>query len=147
MAMTGGPVTVADDETHAGSGLALALYLAKMVAGAAQLEPLSEASTRANMPAGLTAEQEAERLSLAATSRLSILRGWASEANALGPALVDYLKAHAEVSLSGVVATVATEASVGRVPDPAAAGAPIDGPATPVTLPVTKGGATRLGLV
>lgn len=49
--------------------------------------------------------------------------------------------------LSGVSATVSANTSVGRVPDPAAAGAPIDGPATPVTLPVTKGGATKLGLL
>lgn len=145
--MIGGSVTVADDETHTGTGLALAIFEAKKKAGEEQLTPLSEESTRASMPAGLSAAQQAERVSLAAKTRLGILRGWATDASALGPALVGYIAAHAEVSLAGVSATVSPQASVGRAPDPLEAGAPIQGPEAAVALPVTKGSGTKLAVI
>jgi hypothetical protein len=145
MAMIGGSVTVNDDETESGTGLALALYLALKTAHAADLPQLSVlgAPPYTTLPADKrpAAEQSIK------DARLKQLRGYAVDATALGTATVTYLQAHAEVSLASVVATVSTSASVGVLPTVIAAGQPIGPPGADVGLPVTgAGGGTTLGL-
>lgn len=140
MSLEGGAVVVADDESVTGSGLALAIYQQTAAQNAGQLAAISSAfATSINDPA----TPDASKAALAGQrdqQRLDLIRSWARTANTLGPAIVDYLKANAVVSLTGVVATVSTGTSVGTVPNPVVAGDPIDPPATAVDLPVTGSG-------
>jgi hypothetical protein len=145
MAMIGGSVTVNDDETESGTGLALALYLALKTAHAADLPSLAvvDAPPFATLPADA---RETARQSIR-DARVKQLRGYAVDATALGTATVAYLQAHAEVSLASVVATVSTSAHVGVLPASLVVGTPIDPPGSPVDLPVTgAGGSASLGL-
>jgi hypothetical protein len=134
MTMTGGSVTVNNDESHTGSGLALAAYVALKAQYAADLpviDPAEPAFTK-----GIKQE-----------SRLARLRDLAKQANALGPAFVAYLQANATVSLANVKAKVDTATSVGRLPPTFISGDPIDAPSEDVELPVTgDAGATTLAL-
>lgn len=150
MAMIGGSVTVADDETETGTGLALALYLARKAASADTLAKLDPTTVLAQLPKLNEPGQESAK---AATidglknARLDLLRGLAADANVLGPTVVAYIQANAEVSLTSVVATVGTSAVVGRMSNPVAPDVDIQGPSAPVALPVTgPAGVTKLGV-
>lgn len=150
MAMIGGSVEVSENESHSGSGLALALYEARKAASSTLLSNLDPVAKLAELPRLSEPGMEAAKTATIAglkKARLDLLRGLADDANLLGPVLIDYIQAHAEVSLAGVVATVETSASLGRAPDPLTPNAPIKGPLSPVSLPVTgDDGATILGV-
>lgn len=143
--MIGGSVTVNDDETESGSGLSLALYLALKAAHLAELPSLAvvDAAPFTTLPADA---RETARQSIR-DARLTQLRGYAKDAQAMGVTVVAYLQAHAEVSLASVVATVSTSASVGVLPASLTPGLAIDPPGAAVGLPVTGAGAvTVLGV-
>ena len=131
-------MTIADDGSHSGSGLALALYLAIHAQKNAQVTAIVDAfnNSMADAPDEVRAQLAAQRDEQTA----ALLRSWAQEANILGPAIVDYLKANAVVSLTGAVATLDTTTSAGRLPALLTPGDPIDPPAADVSLPVTGGG-------
>ncbi len=149
--MLGGTVTVNEDETHAGSGLALALYLGRkptLADALASLDPEPMlAPLRPDIDKADNAEKKAKMLVGLKDARLAVLRGLADDCNAFGPAIVGYIQAHAEVSLAGVTAAIETSVSVGRLPAPVVPLAPIEGPEELVALPVTgESGATALGV-
>lgn len=122
MAMTIGSVTVDANGTATGSGMALDLYNAVI--------PLSAAALA-------SAPQQTK-----ATFRQST----ADFCAALAAGIVNHIHANAVVDLSAVVATVGTGASVGRTPNPNNANTAIQGPSAAVTLPVTNGVATTIGI-
>ena len=107
MAMIGGSVTVADDASASGTGLAKALYDAR----AAKIVADSNWSHYAHV------------------AQVQVLRAVADQANADGPAIVDYLHANAK-------AHVTTE-SLGKTPNPNNADTAIVAPASPVDIPIT----------
>lgn len=139
MSLDGGFVTVADDESVTGSGLALAIYQQTASLNAGQLAAISSAfATTIEDPA----TPEEVKASLAAQrdqQRLDLLRTWARTANTLGPAIVDYLKANASITVAAT-ATIETGTSTGRLPPVLATGVDIWGPASAVILPVTGSG-------
>lgn len=147
MAMEGGQVAVTDDETVSGGGLARAIYNKKATSGAATLAAISDAYASSLATEGLSQQERESLVAQRDSSRLSLLRSWAAEANDLGAAIVDYLKDNATVSLATVKATVGTSTSVGRTPNPNNGDVPIEPPSAAVDLPVTgAGGATVLAL-
>lgn len=164
MSMTPGSVTVNDNESHTGDGLALALYLATKAAHKHELAnpaAFDEPPWTNPPPLPETASEEVKNSILSAKAkslvkmkedavkmRLDTLRRWALDATVIGATVVTYLQAHAVVSLADVKATVDTVASVGRLPATSNPGDPIDGPAAPVDLPVTgAAAATTLALL
>jgi hypothetical protein len=126
MAMTGGFVTVKDDESHQGTGLALAMYEA--LKGTLELPPVPKLGDTSPPYSAARPVIQAD-IDLVREQRVKLLRRTAAEAAALGMATVQYLKAHAVV--------VVTNESLGRLPSNVAAGQPIQGPASPVTLKVS----------
>lgn len=160
--MIGGSVTVADDETVTGDGLARAWFDAFVASFASTLPPVP---THDEARDGLRAERkqaadrnpsttpyveptEADitaRIQGAKTRRLQALRGWTSLPNLLAPPTVAYIQANAVVDLAAVVATVSSQ-QVGRTPNPNNANTAIQAPSSPVTLPVTNGAATTIGV-
>lgn len=147
MSMTPGSVTVNDDETVTGTGMARALYDGLASVGAPDLAAITASMTGSPDFPGWKAEVKAQVTTEEKAARLALRRSWAKQANALGPAIVTYVQAHATVSLVDVKATVSTSASVGRLPATLTPGDPIDAPSSAVGLPVTgDGGATELGV-
>jgi hypothetical protein len=157
--MTAGSVTVNDNETHSGTGMALAIYEALKTAHASELpDPDAGAFPPPDLPEGTSdADREEAEAKTAATNaqmrankvaaRVRMLRRDAADATAIATAVVAHIQANAVVSLSSVVATVSPSASVGRTPDPNDPGAAIQGPLLEVQLPVTgAAGATTLGV-
>jgi hypothetical protein len=142
--MQGGRVNVGEDGAVQGTGLAMAVFesfVAQDSAQATQRAKDLEESIRvakATYPPGPA--QRAAIKTATDTQRaaqLFLLRSWAGLASAIGPAVVGYVKANAEVSLADVNATIGTATSAGLVPDPAAPGAPLAPPPAAVSLPVT----------
>lgn len=126
MTIQAGSVKVLEDGTHAGDGLALALYEADTATMEVPEVPevgSTERPYRAERPA---TKLDAE---LVRTGRGRVLREAARRANAYAEAIVGYLKAHAEV--------IVTEQRLGRVPASAEPGTAIDPPTKPVSLAVT----------
>lgn len=147
MAMQGGTVTINEDGSYDGTGLAKAIFLAIHEQRKSQLAAISDAFNNSLSTPGLSDAEQAALKSQRDAQVVALLRLWASDANALGPAIVTYIQANAAVSLTSVKATVSTSASVGTVPNPVVAGDPIDPPGTAVDLPVTgAGGATEIGI-
>lgn len=147
MAMDGGQVSISNSEVVSGEGLARAIYNLKALAGASQLTAISDAYASSLQTEGISQQERTTLEAQRDSSRLALLRSWADEANVLGPAIVDYLKANATVSIASVKATVSTSTSVGRTPNPNNGDVPIEPPTIAVDLPVTgTGGATTLAL-
>lgn len=165
MSMIGGSVSIAQtinpdgtfEEVETKSGLAGAMYDALK---AANLDSYN--TTMADMDTAIAAprshlsedtnpklsEVRAQLRQSKAETSLGIKRGWAKQANELGPPIVAYLQANAVVSLASVKATVSDAASVGRLPATLTPGDPIDPPSAAVDLPVTgNAGAVELSLL
>jgi hypothetical protein len=126
MAMNGGFVTVKDDESHVGTGLALAMYEA--LKATLDLPPVPKLGDTAP-PCSKERPVTQFDIDLLREQRLRLLRRTAAQAAALGVATVQYMKAHAVV--------VVTNESLGRLPANVKAGEAIQGPASPVTLKVS----------
>lgn len=127
--MIAGSVTVASDETHTGTGLALARYEADkasmVAAGMLPSLPLLAATTA---PYSTARPVEQTDIDLTKAGRLAVLREAARRATASAAADVAYLQANAS-------ARVTTEV-LGRTPDPNDPGADIQPPAAPVDIPI-----------
>ena len=130
MSMIPGAVTVADDGSATGSGMALAIFTARVAAfDGGNYLPLAS-GLHANLP-----------------DRVKVLRAFAIDAVAHATGIVSYVQANAVVSLASVVATVSAGQSLGATPNPNNAATAITGPGAAVPLPVTgAAGATTLGV-
>ncbi len=149
MALVGGKVTVNDAGNFGGTGLALVMFLAfkkqddeKAIeeGRAAKFEEQLAALAKLFPGEDRRAVRQKRIDSLKQGTVDAVIRtrkGWADQVNVLAPSIVAYVQANAEISLSGVVATLDAATSAGRVPDPADPGAPLLPPAAPVALPVT----------
>jgi len=111
MALSAGTVTVAEDGSRTGSGLAVAFY--------------DQFVTGIPTPGNETEE----------AIQIAAKQACASQCVKMATAIVTYFKNNAELSGN---ATVSTQ-SVGRTPDPNDANTAIQAPASPVTIPVTGG--------
>lgn len=128
MALLAGTVSVADNESVTGNGMARALY----DADAATLTlPAIPALASTAQPFTTAYPCNEGNRQMVKDARLVMLRDAARRANAYAAALVDYLPDHLDVTV-----TVGTGTSVGRVPTPATSGTPIDPPSAPVDLTV-----------
>lgn len=147
MSMTGGTVTIDDEEAVSGGGMARAIYDGLAASNAADLEAITSSMTGSPDFDGWKEEVQNKVEQEEKTARLALRRQWAKQANALGPAIVAYIQAEARVSLIDVKATVSTSTSTGRLPASLTPGDAIDAPSAAVDLPVTgDGGATEIGV-
>lgn len=120
MSMAAGSVSVANDGTVTGSGLALARYNARIAAP--------------SMVAFL-AMQTTDPLAsnyVPAAAKITMMRGVAESATADAAADVAYITTNAAVSATASV----TNQSLGALPETLTAGQPIAPPAAPVAVPV-----------
>ncbi len=141
MSLDGGTAEVVVDgngqPSVTGSGLALVWAQATVAAALAELPPLPDVgSTAAPYRAERPATQSDRDRAIAA--RLLLFQDKARDANAIGPALVSYLIANAQVSMANVSAEVTV--SVGEVPTPNTPGTAITPPASAVSLPLAGTG-------
>lgn len=118
MSLSAGTVTVNDDLTHSGSGLALAIFESLETAIIIPNDPPP------HQPGGLNFEP----------LRLGNRRSMALLATSLAAGIISYITANAEVS----VTVSAADAGLQRMPASTAHGTPTEGPAAPVAL-TTKG--------
>jgi hypothetical protein len=137
MSLQGGTAAVTVDGNGqpqvTGSGLALVLAQATIASALAELVALPVVGStappyRPERPATQT------DVGHAIAARLLLFRDKARDANAIGPALVSYLIANAQVVMANVSAQV-TE-SLGAVPSPNTPGTAITPPPSPVSLPL-----------
>jgi len=126
MAMEGGFVTVKDDESHEGTGLALAMYDA--LKATLELPAVPKLGDTTPPYSAARPVMQAD-IDLVREQRVKLLRRTAAQAAAMGVATVAYLQAHAVV--------VVTNQSLGRLPANVKAGEAIQGPTSPVTLKVS----------
>lgn len=110
MALVGGSVTVNNDQSYSGSGLALAIFEARRAWLIANVfpdwDPNGSPPSDVYTPATWAATANA--------TRLAMLHGAADFANLLAPPIVDHIKANAEVTV-----TVSTsDGGLQRTPDP-----------------------------
>jgi hypothetical protein len=126
MSMTAGTVTVADNETVSGAGLARALYDADAATMTLMTLPTLGATTAPYSAARPVAQSD---IDLVQTGRLLTLRDVARRANAYASAIVTYLQANAKAHV--------TNQSLGRTPNPNDPDTAIAAPSAPVDIPIT----------
>lgn len=159
MSMIGGSATVSQTiepdgsftEVETLSGLAGAIYtntkatnLAAYNELMAQMDAAIALPREHLSPAELAGVRTQLRASKAQAS-LAMKQGWAKQANELGPPIVAYLQANAELVTTNLRARVTTSTSVGRTPDPNDPNTSIQPPAADVDLAaVAVGGAVRI---
>lgn len=136
MSLDAGTVSVADDETPTGSGMALALYTSMVTFITLPTLPALGA-TAAPYSAARPATQT--DINNAQAGRLTALRGVAAQANGIATGLVPYVTANAEVHVGSMAAHVTNE-SLGRTPNPNAADRAIEPPSYPVDIPLAGTG-------
>lgn len=150
MSMTPGSVTVNDDESHTGSGAALAVYEALKAAHAPDMPSTAPYDAfpwvdDGDKKATMTPANRQAALDGVKAARVKMLRRDAGDATAIGATMVAYIQANARVPLANVKATVSDATSVGKLPATLTPGDPIDPPDPAVDLPVTgDAGATEL---
>lgn len=124
MAMTAGSVTVNDDESHAGTGLALEIYLADK---ATLTLPAVPTVGLIVSPYSTDRPSNSTDVDLVKAQRVAALREAARRATAYA-VTVTYIQ-------NNGVARVTSE-SLGRTPDPNSANTPIQAPSSPVNIPI-----------
>lgn len=125
MTLLAGSVTVANDGTASGDGIALALYTSYVAMPCIAAQLALPDSVDFTQPRPWPAY-------LPAAGKLTIKRAQAEIANATS-VVVTYFLANAEISGS---ATVSSQ-SLGLTPDPLAANTPILPPSAPVAIPLS----------
>jgi hypothetical protein len=142
VSLDGGSVSVIVDSSGqpnlSGSGLALSWAQATVAAALAELPPLPAlGSTAAPYRPERPATQSDRDHAIGA--RRTLFQDKVRDANALGPALVQYLTGNAQIALGSVTAQIAN-VSVGAVPNPNTPGVAISPPPAPVSLPLSGTG-------
>lgn len=132
MAMVGGSVTVNADGTYTGTGLALALFTARLA-----LFPADEIDP--------TTPKYSMSLATWQAAVVQRLNGVAALANADGPAIVTYLTNHADVTATATVGTSGAFNGIQRTGSSFVANADLAAPTSPKAIPVAGGPTSGAG--